>query len=88
MRSTGIMGLFVFGRSTEHEKRGCVGNASRAETVFMFGASALQFVEDTFTQEWGRRDICCSSCTSLPVLYTCSIYLILIFTTESIFFQH
>jgi len=23
------MGLFAFGRFTEHEKRGCVGNASR-----------------------------------------------------------
>ena len=34
-----------------------------------------------------RRDICCSSCTSLPVPYTCSIYEILIFTTKSIFFQ-
>ena len=43
MRSTRIMGLFAFGRSTEPEKRGCVGNASRAETVFRFGASALQF---------------------------------------------
>ena len=29
MRSTRIMGIFAFGRFTEDEKRGCVGNASR-----------------------------------------------------------
>jgi len=55
MRSTRIMGLFAFGRSTEHEKRGCVGKASRAETIFRLAATALQFVEDTFTQERGSE---------------------------------
>jgi len=39
------MGLFSFGRFTEHEKRECVGNASRA--LFRFGTCALEFVEDT-----------------------------------------
>jgi len=39
------MELFAFGRFIEHEKRGCVGNASHA--LFRFGACALEFVEDT-----------------------------------------
>ena len=43
LRSTRIMGLFAFGRSSEHKKRGCVGKASRAETVFRLADTALQF---------------------------------------------
>lgn len=49
------MGLFAFGQFTEHEKRGCVGNASRAETVFRLELLLYSFVEDTFTQERGSR---------------------------------
>jgi len=55
MRSTRIMGVFAFGRSTEHEKRGCVGKASRAETVFRLAFLLYSFVEDTFTQERGSE---------------------------------
>ena len=43
MRLTRIMGLFAFGRSTEHKKRRCVGNTSHAKMVFRFGTSVLQF---------------------------------------------
>jgi len=87
MRSTRIMGLFAFGQFTEHEKRGCVGNASRAETVFRLELLLYSFVEDTFTQERGsRRWISAVLLVLLFLLHTCSKYLILIFT-ESIFFQ-
>jgi len=54
-----------------------------AETLFGFGACALEFVEDTI--EW---DICCSACTFLLFyIHTCSIYSEINLHRQSIFFQ-
>jgi len=65
-----------------------VGNASRAEMVFRFGASALQFVEDTFTQERGSKKgyLLFFLYFSLSFSYTRSTYYTFIFTVGPICF--
>jgi hypothetical protein len=81
------MGLFAFGRFAEHEKRGCVGNASHCWGLyrysFGFDACALEWLRTRLRKaQAGKRERRISA--ALPFLLLL-FYILVLYTLKSIF---